>query len=454
MFFRTIIEEFRVWAKREDRKPLVLRGARQVGKTTAVKMFAKEFDNFIYLNLEKKEDVEIFKQNYSTEQIIDNIILSKNITLKKGRSLIFIDEIQNSPEAVAMLRYFYESFPSYHVIAAGSLLEIMMAKDNLSFPVGRVEYRFMYPLTFMEFLLAINHQQALKYYKMLPCPSFAMVKIKELFHRYTMIGGMPEIVKKYVETERVSDLTITYQSLMTSYLDDVKKYARNNSMSEIIKHAIESSPFEAGSRIKFQGFGNSNYKSREIGEALRTMQRAMLLYLIYPTTSTKPPALPNKKKSPRLQFVDTGLLNFSVGLHSYFFKNDDLHSIYQGKLAEHIVGQELIGRDFQSPASYSFWVKEKKQSNAEVDFIVQHNEYFIPIEIKSGVSGRLRSLHEFMDRVEHTFAIRMYSGELSVEKVKTSTGKEYDLLNLPYCFSGVLEGYLEWFLKSVEKSGE
>ena len=450
MFFRTIIQELREWADKKDRKPLVLRGARQVGKTTAVKMIAKEFDNFIYLNLEKKEDLEIFQRDLSVKQLIEYMLLHKNTTLKQGRSLIFIDEIQTSPEAVSILRYFYESAPEYHVIAAGSLLEILMKKNKISFPVGRVEYRFMYPLTFLEFLQAMKQDQALKHYNTIPCPDFAVPKIKELFHIYTMIGGMPEIVNKYSETESISDLKIIYQSLTTSYLGDVKKYATNESKAEIIRHAIESAPHEAGKRIKFEGFGKSNYKSREIGEALRTLQRAMLLHLIHPITSIKPPALPDKKKSPRLQFVDTGLLNFSAGLQSYFFKYDDLHEMYQGKLAEHIVGQEIIGQDLQSPNSYHFWVKEKKQSNAEIDFIFQYQEKFVPIEVKAGSSGTLRSLHQFMDTVDHEFAVRMHAGEMSVEKVKTGSGKIYKLFNLPYCFAGKINDYVCWFLKNSE----
>ncbi len=448
MFFRNIIRELEKWRDNKDRKPLVLRGARQVGKTTAVNLFAKEFNNYIYLNLEHTDDKNIFSQNLSVKDTIDYILLTKNVSLKKGKTLIFIDEIQNSPQAVSLLRYFYESMPEYFVIAAGSLLEIMMKENSISFPVGRIEYRFMYPLIFEEFLIAMNREDVLKHYRHIPSQSFATLEIKKLFHVYTMIGGMPEIVAKYVDTGNVSDLKIIYQSLITSYIDDVKKYARNRSMAEIIKHSLETTPFEAGSRIKFQGFGNSNYKSREIGEALRSLQRAMLLYLIYPVTAQKPPALIDKKKSPRLQYIDTGLLNYSVGLHSYFFKYKDLQAIYKGKLAEHIVGQELIAGDLLTWNSFLFWVKEKKQSNAELDFLIQYNELFIPVEVKSGKTGTLRSLHEYMDKVNHKFAVRLYDGEMSIEDIKTSSGKTYKLLNLPLCFAGKLKEYINWFAKN------
>jgi len=451
MFLRKIIEELQKWKNNKDRKPLVLRGARQVGKTTAVHIFSKSFTNYIHLNLEEIKDKELFEQNLSVKNTLDYILLSKNITLKKGTTLIFIDEIQNSPQAVSLLRYFYEKLPEYFVIAAGSLLEIMMEENSISFPVGRVEYRFMYPLSFEEFIIAFKREDILKHYNQIPPEQFAVLEIKKLFHQYTMIGGMPEIVAKFVKTKNVSDLITIYQSLITSYIDDVKKYAKNSTMTEIIKHSIEVSPYEAGNRIKFQGFGNSNYKSREIGEALKSLQRAMLLYIIYPITAQKPPVLVNKKKSPRLQFIDTGLLNFSVGLQSYFFKNEDLQAIYNGKLAEHIVGQELICKDLLTWNTYSFWVKEKKQSNAELDFLIQFNEIFIPIEVKSGKTGTLRSLHEFMDKANHKYAIRLYNGNISIEDVKTPAGKIYKLLNLPLCFAGKLSEYIEWFIKGKGK---
>jgi len=385
--------------------------------------------------------------NLSVEKLIDYILLTKKMPPEKGRTLIFIDEIQNSPEAVAMLRYFYESLPQYYVIAAGSLLEILMAKHKISFPVGRVEYRFMYPLTFEEFLVASNNEQALKLYNTIPCPEYAIPRIMELFHTYSMIGGMPEIISEYLKTGKVISLKNIYQSLFLSYLDDVRKYASGQKEIEIIRHAIESSPLEAGKRIKFEGFGNSNYKSREVGEALRTLSRAMLINLIYPVTKHDPPAMHDKKKSPRLQFVDTGLLNFASNIQPHFFKYDDLHGIDRGRIAEHIVGQELIGTDLSSPPDYFFWVREKKQSNAEVDFLVQHLYRFIPVEVKSGPEGKLRSLHQFMNNCDHPFAVRLHSGNLSVEEVTTNEGKKYKLLNLPYCFAGVLNPYLDWFIK-------
>ncbi len=447
MFSRSIVQELRQWAVKKDRKPLILRGARQVGKTTAVDIFSKDFDQYLYLNLEKKEAAEIFNYNLSTEDLIQAIYLFKDISPSKGKTLLFIDEIQNSPQAIAQMRYFYESAKELHVIAAGSLFEVMARDNHASFPVGRVEYMFMYPLMFEEFLVATGEEQALTYFNNIPLPEFSFSKLHKLFHKYVLIGGMPEVVKAYIEKKDISSLTPIYQGLLTSYLDDVSKYARNKTMVQVIRHAIESAPLEAGRRIKFHGFGNSNYRSREMGEALRTLERAMLIYLLYPSTVTEPPIRPDLRKSPKLQFLDTGLINYFAGLQKFFFKMDDLHSFYQGILAEHIVGQELLAADTRTSKKLSFWVREKKQSNAEVDYIIKSDQYLIPIEVKAGKTGSLRSLHQFLERSAHPFAVRLNAGPVEKVKAVTPNGKQYDLLSLPYFLSAKLQNYIEWFME-------
>ena len=447
MFHRTIIHQFEKWAAQRDRKPLILRGARQVGKTTAVNIFSEKFDQYIYLNLEKREDAEIFDNNLPFEELIQAIFFSKNISRSQGTTLLFMDEIQNSPQAVTMMRYFYESAKDLYVMAAGSLLETIIGKYKTSFPVGRVQYLFMYPLNFEEFLIAIEAEQALKLYNTVPLPSFAFSKMLRHFHKYCMIGGMPEVVQKYIEKEDIVSLTPVYQGLLTSYLDDVSKYARNATMIEVIRHAIESTPFEAGKRIKFQGFGHSNYRSREMGEALRTLERAMLIYLLYPSTSTEPPIIPDLRKSPRLQFLDTGLINYFVGLQEYFYKVQDLHSFYQGILAGHIVGQELLTINMSSPRKLSFWVREKKRSNAEVDFVVPFKQYVIPVEVKSGKTGTLRSLHQFINRSNHPYAVRLYAGPVAKITAKTPEGKPYIVLSLPYFLAWKIYDYIEWLVE-------
>ncbi|MEE9389726.1 MAG: AAA family ATPase, partial [Candidatus Aminicenantaceae bacterium] len=448
-FTRKFISQLNKWTHSENRKPLILRGARQVGKTTAVNIFSKQFDQYIYLNLEKRDDADLFRRNLKIKELLQAIFLYKNITQKKGRLLLFIDEIQNSPEAVSALRYFYEELQDIFVIAAGSLFEVMLESKQISFPVGRVQFFFIYPLTFEEFLEVMREYNALELLDNLPLPEYGFPKLFKLFHTYTLIGGMPEIIDKYRQIENISDLTPIFQSLLTGYIDDVSKYARNETMRNIIKHCIESAPLEAGKRISFAGFGTSSYRSREVGEALKNLERAMLLYLLYPTKTTKIPITTDKKKSPRLQFFDTGILNYVNGLQAYFFKFDDLHSFYKGLLAEHIVGQELLASDISISRKPIFWVREKKQSSAEVDFVFQFDRYVIPLEIKAGKSGTLRSLHQFMNRCDHIYAVRMYSGPVSIEKAKTPEGKLFYLLNLPHFLTGKIKDYMEWFLEKI-----
>ncbi len=447
MFYRNIIKELQHWADRDDRKPLILRGARQVGKTTAVEIFSKNFDQYIYLNLEKKEAADVFNHNLSTDDLIQAIYLLKNLSPSEGKILLFIDEIQNSPQAVKQMRYFYESAKQLHVVAAGSLFEVMTQDNQVSFPVGRVEYLFMYPLSFDEFLAATGEEQALKYFNTIPLPDFSFSKLLTIFHKYVLLGGMPEVIKTYIEKKDIASLTPIYQGLLTAYLDDVSKYARNNTMVQVIRHTIETSPLEAGRRIKFHGFGNSNYKSREMGEALRTLERAMLVYLIYPSTATEPPIIPDLKKSPRLQFLDTGLINYFAGLQQFFFKMEDLHSFYHGLLAEHSVGQELLAVDMRTPKKPSFWVREKKQSNAEVDYIIPSGKYLIPVEVKAGKTGSLRSLQQFIERSAHPFAVRMNAGPVEKVNAKTANGIPYTLLNLPYFLAARLQSYIKWMIE-------
>ena len=218
-------------------------------------------------------------------------------------------------------------------------------------------------------------------------------------------------------------------------------------MQQVLRFCIETVPLEAGKRIAFTGFGQSNYGAREIGEALRTLERALLIYLFYPTTETEIPVRPDLRKSPRLQFLDTGLLNNVAGLQQEYFLHDDLHAFYRGLLAEHVVGQELLCLQPQSGATLCFWVRNKPQSAAEVDFVLQHSGRVIPVEVKAGKSGRLRSLHQFMDRAPHDVAVRLHAGPLGVEEVTTPNGKRFRLLNLPYSLAALVPRYLEEYVQ-------
>ncbi len=444
MFDRDVQKDLGKWQLGPSRKPLVIRGARQVGKTTVIHQFSGRFAQYIYLNLELPEDRQPFEQFVNVETLLQALFFLKNKSLsQKSQTLLFIDEIQAAPEALNLLRYFHEQEPRVAVIAAGSMLETLFGK-SVSFPVGRVEYKVLRPVSFPEFLSAMNEDAAREQLQQIPSAPFAHRKLLSLFHTYALTGGMPEVVQHYSEHKDLVLLAPIYDSLLASYLDDAEKYARNDAQMQLIRHAIRSSFAQAGTRIKFQGFGNSSYGSREMGEALRALQKALLLYIVYPETQYSLPLLPDLKKSPRLHVLDTGLMNYFAGIQKEILGTDDLSKVYQGKMIEHLVGQELLAFQHEALSALHFWVREKKTSVAEVDYLFPFDGKLIPVEVKSGSEGRLRSLHLFMDSAPHNLAIRFYSGEVSITKATTLSGKKYNLLNLPYYSVSQIEKYLLW----------
>lgn len=443
---RHIFSELTNWKQSSDRKPLILRGARQVGKTTLIHQFAKSYKNRILLNLELAKDKRFFTDFENIQTIVEALLISHNVsTSEKGNTIIFIDEIQEAPEAISMLRYFFEMEPEIHVIAAGSLLEHAMRKVK-SFPVGRVKMLYMFPINFPEFLSAIGNTAVLDQLNTIPIRDVAHKTLLDLFNRYAIIGGMPEVVRKYVETLNIADLPTIYESIWETYKEDVVKYAANNSEARIIKHIMATAHFELDSRIKFQNFGNSNYRSREVGEAFRNLDDAKVIQLIYPTTDSSPPLLPDLKKSPRLQFLDTGLINHELNIQVEMLAMEDLNNAYRGAVIPHLVAQELLSLSTFKTVKPIFWVREKNQSSAEVDLVVQFNKLVIPIEIKSGKEGKLKSLHQFIEEAPHPYAVRMYAGKFSIEQHSTRSGKQYFLMNLPYYLSTKLYEYIGYFV--------
>jgi predicted AAA+ superfamily ATPase len=446
-FNRLIFNNLKSWKSNSGRKPLIIRGARQVGKTTLVKFFAKSFSNSILLNLEKKSDRSYFEDFDDVKTIMEAIFLSKNLSsINLSNTLLFLDEIQESPKAIQLLRYFYEELPELAVIAAGSLLEFAL-KEVRSFPVGRVEFLYLYPMNFPEYLDAIGQKAALEQFAQVPVKSFAHKTLRTLFHRYGIIGGMPEVIKTDSVKNNLADLPTIYESIWSTYKSDIEKYTTNDSERKIIRHLMNSAHLSLDQRVKFQGFGNSNYRSREIGESFRTLEEAKVMRLIYPTTDLVPPLQSDLKKSPRIQFLDTGLINYSLNIQGQMLGMEDLSQAYKGSLIPHLINQELISTTYLTDQKPNFWVREKKQSSAEVDLVIPYNGIVIPIEIKSGATGSLRSLHQFIDACDHGFAIRIYGGELKVEDTSTPSGKAYRLLNLPYYLGTKIQEYLDWFIQ-------
>jgi predicted AAA+ superfamily ATPase len=429
------------WKDRKDRKPLILRGARQVGKTTLVKEFSKHYDLFLHLNLEKKSDRDLFEKHDEVNELIKIILLQKNKMIN-GSTLLLIDEIQNSKKAVAILRYFYEEANHIHVIAAGSLLETIIDVRKISFPVGRVEYLPVRPCSFLEFLNGIGDNFDVDVIQNFEA-NYVHNKILKLFNDYTLIGGMPAVISKYAENQDIVMLKNIFHSLLQSYQDDVEKYTKNTNTVKVIREVLTVGWAQAGSIISYEKFGSTSFSSREVSVAFQTIQKAMLMELVFPTSSTQLPLLQNFRQRPKLIWLDTGLVNFISGIQKEVFSVSDIQDVWRGRIAEHIVAQELLTLSDSLLSKRMYWRRDKQGSEAEVDFVYQYNSLAIPIEVKSGHNSKLKSLHLFMETAPHNTAVRVWSKPFSIDEVVTPTGKKFKLINLPFYYVGVLDKILE-----------
>ena len=443
MFVRIAIDYLRQWANKEERKPLVLRGARQVGKTTLVKLFAKEFDAYIYLNLEEKENAELFAAGNSFEDLLAGIFFKANLLQDASkRTLIFIDEIQNEPKAVQALRYFYEKRPDLYVIAVGSLLESLMGR-HVSFPVGRVEYMALHPCTFVEFLRAIGQEATAESIENLSLPASLHLHVMDLFKKYMIVGGLPEAVANYARYKDVVKLNGVFNSLLSGYRDDVEKYASKPKEQDAIRYILNYGWAAAGHRIQFAKFTGSSFKAAEAGNAFRTLEKALLLELVYPQMSASFPILPDLKKSPKLLWLDTGLVNYVAGMQEELLFSKDTDELWNGDIAEHIVGQEMLGSSFVFGEKRLFWMRDAKNSQAEVDFLIHYKSHLLPIEVKTGSNAKLRSLHLFMDESKERVALRLWNGPMTSDTVTTQNGKSFTLYNVPLYYAGNLRKFLD-----------
>jgi uncharacterized protein len=426
---RHIEKEFLQWKNSGNRKPLILRGARQVGKTFVVDQFSKHFKHYISLNLERPRERRLFETVNTGKELFERILLYKGIHVDEKETLLFIDEIQNSSEAIHSLRFLYEDLEHLRIIAAGSLLEVFARKEGFSFPVGRAQSRFMFPVNFREYLEQKNPPLAEKLINLdITWQTDLHDMLMAHFYEYAFIGGMPEAMTIFLETGSYSQLREVYDAIYMGYLEDVEKYA-SLAKSNYLAHVIEHAPVYAGDRVTYEKFGNSSYKSREMKEAFDTLEKALIVYRAKPSSSVGLPILEKLRKAPKLFFLDTGLVNFRIGFKEFFSDRQSLSIVYQGRIAEQVVAQEIISKTFHSP-SLHFWIKEKGE--AEVDFLYPYKDLVIPIEVKSGAFGKLKSLFLFMEKSDHPYAIRVYSGVNRVDRLRLPSGKHFFLHSIPF----------------------
>lgn len=452
MIKHNVINELLRWRCSKGRKPLILRGARQVGKTFTVKTFAKEqYKNFYQLNLEKIEHQNLFLKvtDAKTQLLILESYFGQKID--PSSSLIFIDEIQHSKNAIQMLRYFYEELPAIHLIAAGSLLEVLLRELEVSFPVGRVQYLYMHPTTFGEYLNTFEE----KIFKEL----FTLekdAKVTDQQHQiylskvqdYALIGGMPEPLVKFSLSKSFLDAEDSFNSLVQSYFDDINKYASGEA-AKYIRHVLYSLPPYVGQEIIYKNFGGSSYGSREISNAFETLELVGLLSRVFSARSVATPIVSNYRKRPKLLHLDIGLVNFSLKQRRPFFyglATGNMENVYKGGIAEQFVGQAFLALENRTKLQANYWYRDSVGSKAEVDFIIEYQGELVPIEVKNSNEQFLRSLYSFVDeshknRTPCKQGIRIGSSPFRRDKATTPNGNTFELVQIPF--------YLVWRMKEL-----
>lgn len=438
MFKRFIEESLMNWRSSASRRPLVIRGARQTGKTTLIREFGKKFDHYIELNLEKEANQKIF----SSVKGIDEVILSiESVVGKKivpDRTLIFLDEIQNCPTAITMLRYFYEDASDLHVVSAGSLLEVKMKKEGRSFPVGRVEFQYLFPVTFEEFLNALGEDVLLQFLRGFDLgekiPVAVHDKLIGLLADYMTVGGMPQAVNEYLVERSFIPPGNVHEILTASFKDDFVKYSSGAGI-EYLTAVWNCVPFEIGRRIKYSAIGGLRSRSQYVSRAFDILHSAMLVERVFPTTQVKLPIVKKFKAAPKPIFLDIGLCTHSLRLTRDQIKDKLIDPRYTGALCEQFVGQELLALDSHRRGELFFWVRDEKGASAELDYIIQMGGEIFPVEVKSGSQGSLKSLHQFLARSGGKTGIRLFQGPAVRENhdvvLPTGSHLKYRLISLP-----------------------
>lgn len=409
---RDIDIELIKWHKSISRIPLLLRGARQIGKTFAVKQLAKAcFKNHVEINFEFEPFYADCFQSLDPKQIITRITDISRQKITPGETLLFLDEIQNCPQAIMALRYFKERMPELHVIGAGSLLEFTINNEHFSMPVGRIQYMHMKPLSLREYIEALGYEGLLKQIRHAsieePLDSALHNKLLLLTREYLLTGGMPEAVQAYIETENFQESQYKQTILLNTYRNDFGKYAKKTD-HKYLQKVFDQVPALLGQQIKYSKI-EPHMRSRDLKEAITHLNQAGVTRIIYATSASGLPlqALVNEKKF-KLLFVDVGLVTRATQLSINHILNDQINLINQGAISEQLVGQELIAyQDCRLEPQLHYWTRDQLGSQAEVDYLITQESQIIPIEVKSGTTGKLKSLHFFLREKKIPLGIRI-----------------------------------------------
>lgn len=418
---REIIATLNHWYTSAIRMPLLIRGARQVGKTYAIETFAQQtFSNVIRINFELEPHFIACFDTLEPQTILNAILALTARTMKPNETLLFLDEIQICPRAIMALRYFKEKMPELPVIAAGSLVEFALNDENFSMPVGRVQSMHMKPLSFCEYLRARDHEVLLHHLEETsldkPLHPAIHMRLLELVNEYSFIGGMPAAVKTFIETKNYENVQQIQTGLLSTFRNDFGKYAKL-ATHKYLQSLFDKTPSLIGEQIKFSKI-DPNFRARELSIAVENLKRAGIIHTVYATTAAGLPlkALIQEKKF-KLLFLDIGLVSRAMRLTFNHLQQEDFYLINQGAMTEQWVGQELIAYSnlHEEPELY-FWNRDKPGSQAEVDYVMVINNHIVPIEVKSGKTGRLKSLQIMMQEKNLPLGVKISKAPLSYEK--------------------------------------
>ena len=416
---RNIDSELILWSKNASRKPLLIRGARQVGKSTAIRTLAGNFEHYIEVNFEEqKQTHQLFDGNLSPETLCENLSVLYNIPIIPGKTLIFFDEIQACIPAISSLRFFYEKMPNLHLIAAGSLLEFALS-ELPSYGVGRIRSIFLYPFSFDEFLLA-NDEDLLLNAKQKASPEQPLAepihdKLLGYLKRFLIIGGMPEVVANYVQDKDINNCQRVLDDLIISLKSDFSKYKHSMPISRI-SEVFESVVHQTGRKFVYtKAATEANHK--QIKEALDLLVMAGLAFpVIHSSANGIPLGAESDPKKRKMLLFDTGIFQRLLGLNiAELLFSTEFNLINKGSLAELFVGLELLKSvSCYEQNSLYYWQREALNSNAEVDYLIQKQQNIVPLEVKAGTKGSMQSLFLFLKEKNRPFGIRLSMENFSV----------------------------------------
>lgn len=392
---RDLLQELRDWKESALRKPLILRGARQVGKSWLVNEFSKTFRSFIKIDFDKdKKAKALFLKNSKIADFLVDLEIYTGQKVISGETLLFFDEAQECPEAINMLRQFKEDLPTLHVIAAGSLLDFIL--DEIGMPVGRVQFMYLYPLSFGEFLTALERDDLRSYILNSKVAPAIHEQILLLLKTYMWLGGMPAVVDAWIKHQKVTLCQELQDELIAAYTQDFYKYAKHRNIEYVTK-VFEAIPQQLGRKFKFANVDNE-IRALPLREALALLIKAGIAHVCFHSAAQEQPLGASKdEKKFKVFFFDIGLAQRMLGLVLENWQFAKLQVKTLGGIAEQFVAQELIAyASVKTKANLYYWHREAKSSNAEVDFVVIKNQQIIPIEVKAGTTGHLRSMHAFL----------------------------------------------------------